>query len=166
MYAWLTRVMTAGADVAAEALGGPVEVGRQGRRTVMFTWQQVTVVVGVSGACEGQFIFGMTQVTAINITAVMTGSAYLAFDAMAASALGELCNMIAGHMVAELAAQGLACELSPPAIIRGDNVEITTMAPAYILAYHTQYGTIDTTIALCQTSIAAPHATHTGALAV
>lgn len=66
-------------------------------RTAIFTTQQVSIAVGVSGQVKGQVIYGLSQVTATKIASAMMGQTTVAFDEMVASAVSELGNMISGN---------------------------------------------------------------------
>ena len=64
--------------------------------------QQCNVVCGVTGEVQGQVIFGMSLVTADKVASTMLGQTIKTFDALAASAIGELGNMISGNAMQHL----------------------------------------------------------------
>lgn len=100
----------------------------------VFTSQQVNVVCGVTGQVQGQVIFGMSLTTAGHIASKMVGLPVTDFDALAASAIAELGNMISGNSITGLANAGFMCDITPPTIIRGSNVKISTVnVPALII---------------------------------
>jgi chemotaxis protein CheX len=76
----------------------------------------------------------MSLTTADKIASHMIGQPIRTFDALAASAIAELGNMITGNAAALLAEKGYTCDISPPSIIRGSNVKISTVnTPALVV---------------------------------
>ncbi len=110
------------------------ERGQLSARPQVFTTQQVNIVCGITGMIEGQVIYGMSISAADRIASLMLGAQVVTFDQLAASAIAELGNMISGHSMTQLAANGFNCDITPPTIIRGSNVKITTLdIPALVI---------------------------------
>ena len=81
-------------------------------------------------------IFGMSVQTATNIASRMVGNPIFSFDALAASAIAELGNMISGNAMTSLSNAGFDSDITPPTIIRGSNVKISTMdIPALVIGF-------------------------------
>lgn len=107
------------------------ERGQLSARPQMFTTQQINVCCGITGPIRGHVIYGMNMKVADGIASLMIGQTITSFDALAASAIAELGNMISGNAMSLLAAQGYDCDITPPTIIRGTNVKIAvTDVPA------------------------------------
>lgn len=110
------------------------ERGSLSARPQMFTSQQINIVCGITGQIEGLVIYGMSMITADKIASKMIGAPVVTFDQLAASAIAELGNMISGHSAALLMSQGFTCDITPPTIIRGTNVSVTTLdIPALVI---------------------------------
>ncbi|HRJ27495.1 MAG TPA: chemotaxis protein CheX [Fimbriimonadaceae bacterium] len=110
------------------------ERGQLSARPECFTTQQVNIVFGVTGQIVGQVLFGMSIVTADKIASKMLGTTVVTFDQLAASAIGELGNMICGNSISVLADAGYRCDITPPTIVRGTNVRISTLdVPALVI---------------------------------
>lgn len=101
--------------------------GQLSARPQMFTTQQINIVCGITGDVEGLVIFGMSMVAADRIASKMIGAPVVTFDQLAASAIAELANMIAGNSMRLLSGKGYTCDITPPTIIRGSNVRISTL---------------------------------------
>jgi chemotaxis protein CheX len=100
----------------------------------VFTTQQVNIICGVTGAIQGQVIYGMSMTTADKIASKMLGQTVVTFDKLAASAIAELGNMISGNSMTLLSGSGFECDITPPTIIRGSNVKISTLdIPAIVI---------------------------------
>jgi chemotaxis protein CheX len=108
-------------------LGTKPERGQLSARPQMFTTQQINIVCGLTGSVEGLVIYGMSMITADKMAGKMIGQPVVTFDQLAASAIAELGNMISGNAASLLATAGYACDITPPTIIRGTNVRISTI---------------------------------------
>lgn len=110
------------------------ERGQLSARPQLFTTQQINIVCGITGQIEGLVIYGMNMITADKIAGRMIGAPVVTFDNLAASAIAELGNMISGNSASLLAAQGFNVDITPPTIIRGTNVKISTLdIPALVI---------------------------------
>lgn len=121
-------------SVFRSLIGADVERGQLSARPDLFTTQQISIVCGITGDVEGLVIYGMSMITADKIAGKMLGTPVVTFDQLAASAIAELGNMVSGHSASLLAVQGYTCDITPPTIIRGTNVKITTLnIPALVI---------------------------------
>lgn len=103
------------------------ERGKLSARPQIFTSQQLNTIFGVTGDVEGLVIYGMSMVTADRLASTMIGVPVVTFDQLAASAIAELGNMISGNSLALLSKAGFHCDITPPTIIRGTNVKVSTV---------------------------------------
>lgn len=123
--------------------------GELAMQPATFTSQQCNVVCGVTGEAQGQVIYGMSLTTADKIASFMLGQTIKTFDQLAASAIGEMGNMISGNAMQYLSEAGWICDITPPTIIRGSNVQICTMSiPAIVVPLTLDQGQIFITIGL------------------
>ena len=114
-----------------------------------FTSEQCNVVCGVTGQAQGQVIYGMSLSVADKIASHMLGEPIKTFDALAASAIAELGNMISGSAMSQLSEAGFICDITPPAIIRGSKVEISTLnIPSVVIRLGTSMGPLSITVGL------------------
>src|SRR5450432_1502529 len=127
------------------------EAPTKGKLTVqpnVFTSQRCNIVFGVTGLVGGSVIFGMSGPTSLQIASKMLGQPVTLFDAMAASAIAEMGNMVCGTALQHLSEAGFPCDITPPTIVRGD-AEISTLSvPAVVLPIKTTYGAIYLTLGL------------------
>ena len=110
----------------------------------------VSVIVGVIGQVKGQIIYSMSEDTAKHIAStMMMGMPVDTFDEMAKSAISELSNMITGNASTSLASQGLEIDISPPTLITGNSVTITTgTVQTIVVPVETEAGVFEINIAL------------------
>ncbi len=124
----------ASVSVFEQLVGVLPERGQLAARPQMFTTQQINIVCGVTGDVEGLVIFSMSMITADRVASKMIGAPVVTFDQLAASAISELANIICGNSLTLLAASGYTCDITPPTIIRGNNVRISTLdIPAIVI---------------------------------
>ena len=113
-----------------------------------FTSQELSTLLGVSGHVEGVALYGMSQVTALKIASKMLGQELKEIDEMASSALSELANIITGNAATYLETSGIQCDITPPSLINGSGVQVTTLCPALVVPVSSEFGQIGINVAL------------------
>jgi chemotaxis protein CheX len=140
--------------VIQHLLGSTPERGELGARPRIFTTQQVSIVCGIIGDVQGQVIYGMSVMAADKVASIMLGRNVVTFDQLAASAIAEMGNMISGHAATMLAREGYRVEITPPTIIRGKDVKISTLdVPALVIPMEIEkVGTMEINVSLVERS--------------
>lgn len=139
--------------VFESVMGENPQRGQLSLRQNVFTTQQVTIMAGVNGEVEGTVLYGMSLVTAQKIAAAMIGSDVDSLDEMALSAVSELGNMITGSAATTLSQSGFDVDITPPSVIRGVEVEVTTRTPALVVPVITHYGKVEINVALAENTM-------------
>jgi chemotaxis protein CheX len=146
---YINPFVSATFSVMEMVMGITPNKGALAMRPSTFTSQQCNVITGVTGTVEGQIIYGMSLITADKIASQMLGQPIRTFDALAASAISELGNMISGNASGQLAELGVVCDITPPAIIRGTNVKVSTLTiPALVVPIELPVGVIELSVCL------------------
>ncbi len=146
---YINPFVSAAAEVFQMMLGSTPQRGQLGARKGIFTSQQCNIVLGVTGQLEGMIIYGMSLMTADQIASQMLGTTIRTFDELAASAIAELGNMISGNALTKLSNAGYRCNLSPPSIIRGSSVRISTLEiPTLVVPLITDWGNLEINVGL------------------
>ena len=83
---------------------------------------EVNVALGVAGDAEGTVLYSMSEKTAKGIAANLLGEPVPMFNELA-----EMGNIITGQAAAGLEEHGYICKLTPPTIIAGKGVMISTV---------------------------------------
>jgi chemotaxis protein CheX len=144
---YVNPFLLASHSVLEMVLGARPVQGALAAQPNTFTTQPCCVVCGVTGQVQGQVIYGMSLATADNIVGAMLGQPIDSFDALASSALGELGNMISGNALQFLAEAGWICDITPPTVMRGPDVKITTISiPAIVVTMTMDHGELFITI--------------------
>ncbi len=92
-----------------------------------FSADKVVIIIGIAGDFRGQAFFAMDESTACKIaSAMMFGMEVPALDEMSKSAIAELGNMIMGNVSTEFYNTGVKIDITPPTILVGTNMNIST----------------------------------------
>jgi chemotaxis protein CheX len=103
-------------------------------RPRMFTTQQCNILTGITGKVEGQIIYGMSLATADRIASQMLAQTVVTFDQAAANAICDLGSRITGQATDLLDEAGYPTEMTPPTLVRGANVNVSTLdVPAFVI---------------------------------
>ncbi|MBS1707408.1 MAG: chemotaxis protein CheX [Armatimonadetes bacterium] len=147
---YVTPFVAASMSVVQTLIGSTPARGQLSARPQVFTSQQVNIVCGITGDIEGQVIYGMSVITADKIASQMCGQPIVTFDQLAASAIAELGNMISGNSATLLSQQGYSVDITPPTIVKGTNVKITTLdIPALVIPIEiTDIGQLEINVSL------------------
>jgi chemotaxis protein CheX len=146
---YINPFVLASFSVLDMVLGSRPVKGDLAMQTGAVTSHQCNVVCGVTGHIQGHVTYGMSLDTADRIASTMLGEPIRVFDQLAASAIGELANMISGNAMLHLSERGLVCDITPPSIIQGVNVSISTVAiPAVVIPIIMEQGEICITVGL------------------
>lgn len=91
-----------------------------------YSTDDVAILVGITGTLQGQFVLSFDQKTAAGIASQMikktsTGG----ISTQHRSALSELANMITGNATIELSNAGFPCDITPPSLLIGTNIQVT-----------------------------------------
>ncbi len=129
------------------------ERGRLALKMANQPYPELCIVLGVVGKVEGQVIYGMNNQTGCQIASkMMMGLEVKELDDMAKSALAELGNMITGRATIGLENAGYGCEISPPTLITGANISISSPSTQILVVpLTTEAGTVDLHVGLEET---------------
>ena len=98
----------------------------------------VTGIIGIAGAVRAVFSLRCTENAAIHIASQMLGMSREEAAAQKSDAIGEVCNIIAGHFKHKIGF-GDACTLTVPTVILGGQYTIHTLAKGERLEFPVTY---------------------------
>ncbi|MBI9099378.1 MAG: chemotaxis protein CheX [Spirochaetaceae bacterium] len=109
----------------------------------------VAAIVGLAGDVEGRVLFDMDEKTAIDIASAMNGEVLTEIDDLAKATITELANMITAQAVTKLHDLGFRFDLTPQAIITGQNMRVTDMnVEALIVPFELPQGKVEINVAI------------------
>lgn len=112
---------------------------------------EINVAIGVTGDAEGIVIYSMSERTAKAIASAMIGEPVPVFDELAESAIAEMGNIITGQATIGLEECGSICKLSPPTLVSGVGVVISTLdIQRLIIPLEMPQGYLEISVALRQ----------------
>ena len=112
---------------------------------------EVSVAIGVTGDAEGIVIYSMAERTAKAMASAMIGEPVPMFDELAESAIAEMGNIITGRAAIGLEECGYVCKLSPPTLVSGAGVVISTLdIQRLIIPLEMPLGYLEISVALRQ----------------
>lgn len=114
-----------------------------------YSSSSVVVIIGVTGKMKGQVIFSFEDQTALNIASLMMGGMNVTtLDELARSAISELGNMVMGNASTNFANKGLFVEITPPTLLRGDNLMVSNKVKTLCIPIEVgNYGSMEIGIA-------------------
>jgi chemotaxis protein CheX len=148
----------AASAVAEMMMGCKPTRGKLSAKPELFTALPVNILCGVNGDLEGLVLYGMSKDTALAVAELMLGEKPKVFDQLVASAISELGNMITGNSSSMFSSQGILCNITPPTLIRGNSIRISTFnTPTLVIPLLFEgIGSIDVNVSLRQTKIELP----------
>jgi chemotaxis protein CheX len=113
----------------------------------------VAAIIGLAGDVEGRVLLDMSRETAVDVASGMLKSmdmdAITELNEMGRATITELANMITGQAVTKLHDLGFKFDLTPPALVTGDNMEISnTNVEALIVPMEMPQGKIEINVAI------------------
>ena len=152
---FINPFLQAANEVLESELGASPRRGQIGLQKSAYTTEEVTAVVGVTGAVAGVVLYVMTEATARAIVSRMMGQEFEEFDALAQSGIGEIGNVITGRAAVLLAEAGYPSDLAPPMLIVGRGTLVTTLdMQRLVIPLETELGKIEIQVALRLTQAA------------
>jgi chemotaxis protein CheX len=134
-------------DAAVEVLRAEVGVkanrGNLDLQKSALTTDDITVLIHLVGEVYGVVLLGMPASTALNMVSSILGQDLTEFDSLAQSGVAELGNVITGSATIKLSLAGYQSNISPPAIITGKGVQISTLDfPRIVVPLSTKLGNL------------------------
>jgi chemotaxis protein CheX len=108
----------------------------------------VNTIIGVTGQLEGQVIYTFEERVALRIASALMGEAVEELDELAKSAVAELGNIITGNAAIGLSENGYNCILTPPTLLTGKELIVTTFTPVLNVPFSTDFGSVTVHVAL------------------
>lgn len=136
-------------SVLKEVLGSDVQRGELFLKRTTQPVMGVAAIVGLAGDVEGRVLFDMSMKTAVDLASAMNGETLPSLDDLAKATITELANMITAQAVTKLYDLGFKFDLTPPAIITGENMQVTDMdVEALIVPMELALGKIEVNVAI------------------
>jgi chemotaxis protein CheX len=91
------------------------------------TTDDVTVLISLVGQVQGVVLYGLSISTGLKLVSRMMKQEFAEFDSLAQSGVAELGNVITGRASVKLSEAGYTSNISPPTLITGKGVQVSTL---------------------------------------
>jgi len=131
---YINAFIKAATEVLNNFVTDKFTVGKPSVRQNPFPTKEIVIILGITGEIKGQAVFSLSEEMARTIASgMMMGMPVPEIDEMAKSALSELGNMIMGNSATLLFNQGVQIDITPPSLVRGNSIEISSAGMETIL---------------------------------
>lgn len=146
---FMNPFVDAASEVLAAEVQTTIERGTLGLQKSALTTNDITVLLSLVGQIEGVVLYEMSTKTGLALVSRMMGQEFPEFDNLAQSGVAELGNVITGQATIKLSREGYNVDISPPTLIQGKNIQISTLDfPRIVVPLKTELGDILVHLAL------------------
>lgn len=154
---YLNPFVEAATEVLSTEIKSPVFRGELRLEKSSLTTDDVTVLICLVGQIYGVVMLGMSTATGLGITSEILGQDFEKFDSLAQSGVAELGNVITGCATIKLSKTGIQSNISPPTLITGKKVQVSTLDfQRIVVPLQTRHGDLIVHLALKEKMTAAP----------
>lgn len=148
-YDYVQPFVSSAQEILAQVLSGQIAAGKVQLSPAPRAGNGVTAIVGVTGEGEGRVLFEMSRETALAIAAEMNDEPQTELGSLAQETLSELASMMTARAISLLNDKGHKLRVSPPTLIAGDNVTISTAElETLIVPLETTHGEVIVNVAM------------------
>jgi chemotaxis protein CheX len=124
---FLNPFVEAAYEVLIQETGEKIQRGDLSLENGHYVMDDVTVIIALVGAVEGNVFYSMSESTATHLASKMLGENFSKLDGLAQSGIAELSNVITGRAGMKLAQAGYEVTISPPTLLLGKGATISTL---------------------------------------
>jgi chemotaxis protein CheX len=148
---FLNPFVEAASEVLKAEVGVEVQRGDTSLQRSALTANDVTVLLSMIGQLQGVVLYGMSRQTALNLVSKMMSETITELNSLAQSGVAELGNVLTGRATIKLSEGGVVTEISPPTVIVGSGVTVSTLDfPRVVVPLKFDDGEIEAHLALRQ----------------
>jgi chemotaxis protein CheX len=146
---YINPFVEAAYNILNEVLGTEIIRGNLFLKSSSRSVMGVAAIVGLAGEVEGRVLFDMKKETALKIASVMNMEELTQIDDLVKATITELANMITAQAVTKLHELGFRFDLTPPALITGENMEVSDQeVEALIVPMECEHGNLEINVAI------------------
>lgn len=153
----LNPFLEAAAEVVAAECQTKVTRGNLTLHKSAMTADEVTVLISLIGKIQGVALYGMSIQTGLGLVSRVMGQTFTDFDSLAQSGVAELGNVISGAATVKLSQAGYVVDISPPTLILGKGLTVSTLDfPRIVVPLTTEAGDVTVHLAIREAPSDAP----------
>lgn len=124
---FINPFIKAGIEILSQMTQIKFEVGKLTLKTSPCTADNIIILIGITGDIKGQAMLNFDEEMAFYVVSKMMGGMEInELNEISRSALSELGNMILGNSATLLFNAGIKIDITPPTLMIGDNLSIST----------------------------------------
>lgn len=140
---FLNPFVSAAHDILQHEMREAVQRGDLQLENGSYQTDDVTVIISLIGAVDGNVFYGMSKESAIQFASTLMGEQIDSLNELAQSGIAELGNVITGQASMRLAEAGYESNISTPSLIIGKGASISTLEhPRLVVPLHTSIGSL------------------------
>ena len=113
------------------------------------TTNDITVLLHLVGEVYGVVLYSLSQSVGLKMVSKILGQDFREFNSLAQSGIAELGNVITGRATVKLSQAGYDTNISPPTVITGREVKISTLDfPRIVVPLKTDLGNMEVHLAV------------------
>jgi chemotaxis protein CheX len=124
---FLNPFVEAASEVLKAETGLKVSRENLALQSSALTTDDITVLLHLVGQVYGVVMYGMSTQTGLNFVSEIMGQPFTELSSLAQSGVAELGNVITGSATVKLSKSGYESNISPPTMILGQGVQISTL---------------------------------------
>jgi len=124
---FLNPFVDAAHEILSMETGINMERGQLDLEKNAYVTEDITVIISLVGAVEGNVLYSMSKTTALALVSSIMGQTITVMDALSQSGIAELGNVITGRASIKLADAGYQANISPPTLLIGQGATIYTL---------------------------------------
>ncbi len=145
---YITPFLEGTEEILKELLNIDVERGEMDLKA-QESIPDVGVLVGVTGQAVGRMMIVFDKILADKLVEMMNGEILALDSEMGQATIGEVGNMIMGRSITKLYDLGFHFEITPPSVIVGNSVKVSTLGIETLsVPYTLPYGRMEINISL------------------
>lgn len=145
----LNPIIAATDSVFESMLSLKPEKGNVTLQEELITDKEANVIIGMTGDIKGSIVYSFSEEMALKVVETMSGMKMDKLDKFVTSAMGELGNIISGKATVGLSEQELNCDIVPPQIVTGKEINISSEAESILMVnFNTELGDFDVSFAI------------------
>jgi len=124
---FMNPFIEAAAEVFKAEVGLTIQRGNLSLQKSAMTSTDISVLITLVGDVQGVVIYGLSTATALGMVSRIMGQDFPEFDNLAQSGVAEVGNVITGRATIKLSEAGYSANISPPTLIQGAGIKISTL---------------------------------------
>ncbi|MBI9044891.1 MAG: chemotaxis protein CheX [Anaerolineaceae bacterium] len=146
---FMNPFVEAASEVLQAEIQATVKRGTLSLQKSALTSNDITVLITLVGQVQGVVLYSMAMETGLGFVSRITEQQFTEFDNLAQSGVAEMGNVITGRATVKLSEAGFNSMISPPTLIQGQGITISTLDFSRILVpLITDFGDITVHLAL------------------